>query len=193
MPSSRRRSGVVIVALVLALAGCGSGDANDSGDAKSSGDAKPAAPTGSDPVAWVGAFCGGLSGVITGAAAVGKAEATPQGQKDGLLAFADSSQRAMADTARNLEQVGPPKINDGKRIHDTVVSFFKTAAESVAGQRAKLAELDPNDPEFVNKLSRLAGPDLGAASAQVQQLTSNQELLPAFRSAPECQRLGSPS
>lgn len=184
MPATRRRSGVVILALVLALAGCGSGDAKDTGDAK------PAPPKGADPVAWVGAFCGGLSGVIAGAAEIGKAQATPQGQKDGLLAFADSSQRAMADTARGLEQVGSPGINDGKRIHDTVVTFFKTAADSVAGQRAKLAQLDPNDPEFVQKLSGLSGPDLGAASAQVQQLTSNQELMPAFRAAPECQKLG---
>jgi hypothetical protein len=184
VPSSRRRSGVVILVLVLGLAGCGSGDT------KNSGDATPAAPTGADPTAWVGAFCGGLSGVIAGAAAMGKAQPTPQGQKDGLLAFADSSQRAMADTARNLAQVGPPRITDGKRIHDTVVSFFRTAAESVADQRVKLAELDPNDPEFVQKLSRLSGPDLGAAGAQVQQLTSNQELVPAFRASPECQRLG---
>lgn len=188
MPSSRRRSGVVIVTLALALAGCGSGDAKDSGAA-----ATPASPQGAEPVAWVGAFCGGLSGVISGAAAIGKAEATPQGQKDGLLAFADSSQRAMADTARNLERVGSPGINDGKRIHDTVVAFFKTAADSVAGQRAKLAELDPNDPEFVQKLSGLSGPDLGAASAQVQQLTNNQELVPAFKAAPECQKLGTGS
>jgi hypothetical protein len=184
VPSSRRRSGVVILAVVLALAGCGSGDATNSGNAT------PAAPQGADPTAWVGAFCHGLSGVIAGAAAMGKAQPTPQGQKDGLLAFADSSQRAMADTARNLEQVGPPKITDGKRIHDTVVGFFRTAAESVAGQRAKLAELDPNDPEFVRKLSRLSGPDLGAASAQVQQLTSNQELVPAFQASPQCKQLG---
>jgi hypothetical protein len=184
VPSSRRRSGVVILTLVLALAGCGSGDA------KNSGDAKPAVPAGADPTAWVGAFCGGLSGVIAGAAAMGKAQPTPQGQKDGLIAFADSSQRAMADTARNLEQVGPPKITDGKRIHDTVVSFFTTAAEAVADQRAKLDALDPNDPEFVQKLSHLAGPDLGAAGAQVQQLTHNQELVPAFRASPQCQQLG---
>lgn len=193
MPSSRRQSGVVILALVLALTGCGSGDVKSPpGDVKSPpGDAKPAGPTGTaDPVAWVGAFCGGLSAVITGASALGTAQTTPQGQKEALLAFADNSQRAMADTARNLDQVGPPKITDGKRIHDGVVSFFKTSAESVAGQRSKLAQLDPNDPEFAQKLSQVAGPDLGAAATQVQQLGSNQELVPAFRSSPECKQLG---
>ncbi|MGH3873564.1 MAG: hypothetical protein ACRDSR_18995 [Pseudonocardiaceae bacterium] len=184
MSASRRRSGVVTLALILALAGCGSGDA------KNPADAKPAPPQGADPVAWVGAFCGGLRGVISGAAALGQAQATPQGQKDGLLAFADSSQRAMADTARNLEKVGAPAIVDGKQVHDTVVGFFRSAADSVAGQRAKLAELDPNDPEFVQKLSSLSGPDLGAAGVQVQKLTSNPELMPAFRASPDCKQLG---
>ncbi|MDQ4011677.1 MAG: hypothetical protein M3228_13550 [Actinomycetota bacterium] len=189
MPSSRRRSGVIILALFLALAGCGSGDAKGPGEADGSGAAKPAAPQGSDPVAWVGAFCSSSSGVVAGAAALGKAEETPQGQKDGLLAFADSSQRAMADTARRLEQLGAPRITDGQRLHDTAVKFFRSAAESVAGQRAKLAELDPNDPEYVQKLSRLAGPDLGALSAQLQQMTANPELAPAFNVSPECQQL----
>jgi hypothetical protein len=187
VPSSRRRSGVAVLALFLALAGCGSGDAEGPGATK------PAVPQGSDPVAWVGAFCSSSAGVVAGAAALGKAEETPQGQKDGLLAFADSSQRAMADTARRLEQLGPPRITDGKPLHDTAVKFFESAAESVAGQRAKLAELDPNDPTFMDNLSRLAGPDLGALGTQLQQMTTNPELAPAFNASPECQQLrGSP-
>lgn len=199
MPASHRQSGVVILALVLALTGCGSGDDTSSGPGKSdksSADpqpapAGPAGPAGAaDPVAWVSAFCGGLGEVITGASALGTAQTTPQGQKEALLAFADSSQRAMDGTAGKLAQVGPPKINDGKRIHDDVVTFFKTSAETVAGQRAKLAQLDPNDPEFVSKLSKVAGPDLGAAAAQVQQLGDNQELVPAFRASPQCKQLG---
>ena len=183
MPSSRRRSGVIILPLFLALVGCGSGDA------KGSGAAQPAVPQGSDPVAWVGAFCGSSSKVVAGAAALGKTEETPQGQKDGLLAFADSSQRAMADTARRLEQLGPPRITDGKPLHDTAVKFFKSAAESVAGQRAKLAELDPNDPKFMDNLRNLAGPDLGPLGTQLQQMTTNPELAPAFNASPECQQL----
>lgn len=186
MPASRRRSGVVILTLFLALAGCGSGDAEGTGEANGPGAAQPA---GSDPVAWVGAFCSSSSGVVAGAAALGKAEETPQGQKDGLLAFADSSQAAMADTARRLEQLGPPRITDGTPLHDTAVKFFKSAADSVAGQRAKLAALDPNDPAFMENLSRLAGPDLGALGSQLQQLTTNPELAPAFNASPECRQL----
>lgn len=178
MPSSRRRSGVVVLlALGLALAGCGSGD-------------KPPAAKDSDPVAWVGTFCNGLGDVVAGAVALGKAQPTPQSQKDALLAFADSSQQALASTARRLDELGPPRITDGKRVHDTAVSFFNNAAGTVAGQRPKLAALDPNAPDFVQQISKVPGPDLGAASGQARELTSNSELMPLFRSAPECKRLG---
>lgn len=187
MPSSRCRAGAgagVLLSLGLTLAGCGS-DASPS-DASP----QPGVPAkGADPVAWTGAFCGGLSDVIGGVSAIGKSGATPQGQKDGLLEFSDIAQRAFTNTAQKLEQLGPPKINDGTRLQDTAVGFFRTAAGTVGDQRAKLAALDAQDPEFVQKAAQLAGPDLSGASAQMQGLTSNQELAPAFRAAPECQRL----
>lgn len=187
MPSSRCRAGAglgVLLSLGLALAGCSSG--SGASDAPS----PPGVPQkGSDPVAWTGAFCGGLSDVIGGVSAIAKSQATPQGQKDGLLEFSDIAQRAFANTAQKLEQLGPPRINDGQRLQDTAVGFFRTAAVTVSDQRAKLAALDAADPEFVQKASTLAGPDLSGASAQMQGLTSNQELAPAFRAAPECQRL----
>ncbi|MBW0009585.1 MAG: hypothetical protein JO063_05615 [Pseudonocardiales bacterium] len=167
------------MALALGLAGCGSADPTP----------KPAAPQGSDPVAWAGAFCGGLGDVLAGVSAIAKAQPTPQGQKDGLLEFSDIAQQAFATTARKLEQLGQPRIVDGKRVQDTAVGFFTTAAGTVGGQRARLAALDAKDPDFVQKASHLAGPDLGAASDQMRNLTSNKELAPAFRSAPACQRL----
>ena len=105
MPASRRRSGVVILALALTLAGCGSGDA------KGTGDAKPAVPDGADPVAWVGAFCGGLGDVIAGVGALAQSQSTPQAQKDGLLAFTDGAQRA---SGRNLYLRSPAKQGSSK-------------------------------------------------------------------------------
>ena len=187
MPLSRCRAGAglgVLLSLGLVLAGCGS----DSGSGKTA--SKPDVPLkGSDPVAWTGAFCGGLSDVIGGVAAIAKSQGTPQGQKDGLLEFSDIAQRAFTNTAQKLEALGPPRITDGTRLQDTAVGFFRTAAGTVGDQRAKLAALDAADPEFVQKASHLAGPDLSGASAQMQGLTSNQELAPAFRAAPECQRL----
>jgi hypothetical protein len=49
--------------------------------------------------------------------------------------------------------------------------------------------LDAKDPGFVDKASHLAGPDLSGASTQMQGLTSNPQLAPAFRTAPECKQL----
>lgn len=184
MASLRCRTGVaasalLTVALTGALTGCGSG----------SSDAKPPAPPSSDPVAWTGAFCGGLSDVISGVSAIAKSDTTPQGQKDGLLEFSDIAQRAFTNTAQKLEKLGPPRITDGKHVQDTAVGFFTTAASTVGDQRAKLAALDAKDPDFVDKASHLAGPDLSAASAQMKGLTSNPQLAPAFRDAPECKQL----
>jgi hypothetical protein len=187
VPSLRCRAGVAAgvaasVLLTPVLAGCGSG----SGAAKSP---PAAAAQGSDPVAWTGAFCGGLGDVISGVSAIAKSDTTPQGQKNGLLEFSDIAQRAFTNTAQKLEKLGPPRVADGKHVQETAVRFFTTAAGTVGDQRAKLAELDAQDPDFVNKASHLAGPDLSGASAQMQGLTSNPQLAPAFRTAPECKQL----
>jgi hypothetical protein len=45
----------------------------------------------------------------------------------------------------------------------------------------------------MENLSRLAGPDLGALGTQLQQMTTNPELAPAFNASPECQQLRSGS
>lgn len=168
----------VVLCLGLALAGCGSADVT----------AKPAAPQGADPVAWMGVFCQGLGQVIDAAAAAPKPPPTPQGEKDALLAQADTTQQAFVTTAQKLTQLGPPGITAGKQAQDSAVGFFTTAANAVADRRAKLAVLDPNDPNFEQKkVDQLAGPDLGS---QVQGLMSNNELAPAFGKAPQCQQLG---
>jgi len=178
---ARCRVGVVgLLALGLALGGCGSADVK----------AKPAAPQGADPVAWVGLFCGGLGDVIAGASAIPKSPPTPQGQKDGLLKLADVTQQAFSDTAQKLTQLGQPRITDGQQVQATAVGFFTTAAATVGSQRAKVAALDVKDPAFAQKANNLAAPDLGPAGSQMQGLTSNKELAPAFGKAPECQRLG---
>jgi hypothetical protein len=179
VPPPAHSSGALIVALTLALAGCGS----------ASGPSKPPAPQGADPVAWVDVLCSGLGEAVAGVSAIVKAQPTPQGQKDGLLEFSDTVQRAFTNTAFRLERLGQPRISEGKRVQDTAVGFFTTAAGTVGAQRARLAALDAKDPDFVQKASHLSGPDLGAASGQIRDLISNKELAPAFRVAPACQRL----
>jgi hypothetical protein len=179
-PSSRRRIGVaVVLGLSLALGGCGSGGAT----------AKPSAtPQGADPVAWMGVFCQGLGQVIDAGAAAAKPPSTPQGEKDALVTLADTTQQAFTTTAQKLTQLGAPGITDGKQAQDNAVGFFTTAASTIADRRAKLAALDPNDPNFEQKkVDQLTGPDLGS---QVQGVISNGELAPAFNKAPQCQQLG---
>lgn len=181
MPLSRRRVGVVsLLALGLALSGCASSDAKP----------KPSALQGVDPVAWVGLFCGGLGDVIAGASTIPKTPPTPQGQKDGLLNLADVTQQAFSNTAQKLTQLGQPRITNGKQVQATAVGFFTTAAATVGSQRAKVAALDVKDPNFSQKANSLASPDLSAAGTQIQGLTSNKDLAPAFAKAPECQQLG---
>jgi hypothetical protein len=143
----------------------------------------------SDPQLWAGVFCSGLADVINGVSVIANSDSAPQSQKDGLLAFSDLAQHAFTTTALKLQQLGPPKITNGKTIQDAAVSFFATAAHTVTDQRSKLAALDANDPDFAQKASNLAGPDLGMASAEMQSVITNQELAAAFSTAPECQRL----
>ena len=64
---------------------------------------------------------------------------------------------------------------------------FTTAAKRFGDQRAKLAALDPNASDLVQKASELFG--LDTVTAHLQGLTSNLELVPAFLAAPECQQL----
>lgn len=186
MPSLRCGAGVLLTLTLggLVLAGCGSGSGSEAAKPK------PGVPLqGSDPVVWTGAFCGGLGDVIGGVSAIAKDASTPQGQKDGVLEFTGIAQRAFANTAQKLQQLGPPKITDGKKVQETAMVYFTTAAGTLGDQRAKFEALDAKDPDFVNKAGHLAGPDLSALSAQMQGLTSNQELAPAFLAAPECKKL----
>lgn len=183
MPSSRHHvSTVVVLALGVALAGCGSAPST----------AKPATPEvrGADPVAWVGVYCAGLAEVAAAQTQAAKMPSTPQGHKEGLLMVADTAQQAFANAAHQLTQLGPPAITDGARAQATTVGFFTTAAAAVGDRRTKLAALDANDPDFAQKADhQLAGPDLSAAATQMQDLTSNKELASAFSAAPQCQRL----
>jgi hypothetical protein len=176
--TSRRRVGVAVgLGLVVALAGCGSG----------ADTVKPAAPTGADPVAWMGVFCEGLGEVVSAAATAANSPSTPQGEKDALLTQADATRAAFAAAAQKLAQLGPPGVTGGKQAQDSAVSIFTTAANTVADRRTKLAALDPKSPDFEQqKTTELTGPELGS---QVQKVMSNNELTPAFGEAPQCQQL----
>lgn len=187
MPALPRRTGVVaLLVLGLAVTGCSSSGST------SEATPKPAASPGSDPVAWTSVLCRGIGQAASGVVAIAKSQPTPQGQKDGILAFTDVVQQAFSGTAQSLKQLGQPRVADGKKIQESAVSFFTSAAGTISAQREKFAALDPNAPDFVEKASHLPGPDLGALSGQIQSLTTNPQLMPAFKASPDCQRLRAP-
>lgn len=173
MPTYFRRSGpVFLVTLGIALAGCGSGDSQ------------------SEPTAWVGAFCGGIGDVLKSASTLSQQQPTPEAQKESLLRFADDAKQAMSNTAGKLGELGPPKIPNGQQVHDTAVNFFNSTAKSVGDQRSALDKLDAAAPDFRAKMAQITRPDLQATGQQLTTLVGNQDLSPAFKSAPECKQLG---
>jgi hypothetical protein len=172
------------LALGLTLGGCGSGAV----DAKPS---TPPAPQGANPIAWMGVFCGGFADVVARNAELAKAQpSTPQKQKDALLTLADTTQQAFTNTANKLIQLGQPAVANGKETQDSAVSFFTTTAAMVGDQRAKLAAIDTNDPDFEQKANQLASTNGNtSAASQLQKATSNGDLMAAFGKTPECQQL----
>lgn len=184
MQSLSRHGGVgTLLVLSLVVGGCGAANVHAT-------PSTPPIPQGANPVAWAGAFCSGLGDVIAGQAEVAKTQpSTPQGQKDALLKLADTTQQSFTNTANKLTQLGPPAITNGKQTQNGAVSFFTTSAATVSDQRAKLAALDTNDPNFAQKANQLASPNVDTAANRLQSVTSNGELMAAFGKAPECQRL----
>jgi hypothetical protein len=180
VPPSLRRSGAgVLLVLGVTLAGCGSGEAEPTGRGTD----------GSDPVAWVGAFCGGI-GEVLGKADTLRDAPDAQAQKQALLSYIDGTAQALRATGDRLTELGPPKIADGRRVHDAAVKVVDSVADAVVGPRAQLEALDPSAPDFAEKMAQIPGPDLSPVAAQVQALQGNAELAEARAAAPECQQLG---
>jgi len=170
---SRYASVMASIALGLTIGGCGS-----------------TSPQGANPVSWVGTFCSGLGTLIVGQNQLAKTPPVdPQGAKDAMLKQVDIAQQAFTNIAHELTQLGPPAITNGKQIQNSTVGFFTNAASIVVDRRAKLAALDTNDPNFVQKSNRLFSSNLAANLKPVQGMISNRELAPAFSKAPECRRL----
>jgi hypothetical protein len=158
----------------VGLSGCGSGDTGQA--------------AGSDPKAWVGVFCNGIGDVAAGTTILQDQQPTPQAQKDMLLRFIDHTQQSMSAAAGRLRQLGPPAIVSGRQVQDTAVSFFATGAHTVDGPRAQLSALDPNAPDFYDKMNAVPAPDLQSVGAQAQALLRNRDLEPYRLASPECKR-----
>lgn len=153
---------------------------------------RPAPVQGSDPVVWAGAFCSGFGDVNAAASGIEQSVPTPQDTKDAMLQSLDTAQQSLTNAAHKLTQLGPPGTTGGNQAQASAVGFLTTVAGKVGDQRAKLAALDANNPDFERNASQLISPGLGEF-IQPQGVTNSQELVRAFLAAPECQRLDAPA
>jgi hypothetical protein len=149
---------------------------------------QPASVQGPDPVVWLSALCGGFNEGFTAAPAIGD-QLTLQGVKDESLHFLDTEQQAFTNTAHKLQQLGAPGVTGGTQVQDAVVEFLTNQATAFGDSRAKLAVLDVNDPDFVQKANQLLDVGRDMAATQPPEVSDNHELSPEFLAVPECAKL----
>ncbi|MPZ64567.1 MAG: hypothetical protein GEU83_03285 [Pseudonocardiaceae bacterium] len=190
MDAFARSRGFAAAALVLGLTAAGCGTQDDSAEG-----AQPVADgqAVAEPVRWTGAFCGGLGEVIRSAEAMDATPSDPQAQQDSLLAFADSLQQSLDATTAELDGLGAPDVTGGAETQQIVLDFFTAASEATATQREQLVALDPDAPDFEQRLGEIAGEGAESElSGGMAEVTGNPELATAFRDAPECQQMSAP-
>jgi hypothetical protein len=135
-PSTRRlaSSAVVLLALLAAASGCGSGS-----------DALPATD---DPVAWVGRVCAALAplGTLKGPPADQLDPNSPAIGRAALIAYFDTAQQASALTLTGLDQAGPSPIPGGQDTETRLRTAVTTLRGAYADAEAEIKKIDPDDP-----------------------------------------------
>ncbi len=181
----------VITAAVLAVAGCSSTPAatTTATSGSSTGSSAPAAAK-SDPVAWTGAFCEGITPTMEGLVEVLKLafqEAPdPVAQKEALMKYATTAGEGMTDTAKKLEKLGPPS-KEAEALHVELVKFFNENGSTLAKTKDQLAALDPAAPDFMEQVGKLGeGADQATLQTQIKKLSEDPALKDAFAKAPQC-------
>ncbi|MCS7478291.1 hypothetical protein ACFFQW_10480 [Umezawaea endophytica] len=181
----------VLAGAVLAVSACSSTPAANTTTTGSATSASPAASAkNSDPIAWTGAFCEGVSPTLEGLVEVLKvafqAVPDPAAQKDALMKFATTSGDSMTATAKKLGELGPPSA-EAKALHDELVKFFTDNGKTLAKTKEDLAKLDPAAPDFTDQVGKLGdGADQTALQAQIKKLSEDPALKDAFTKAPQC-------
>lgn len=150
----------------------------------------PVRVPGADPAIWASTFCGGVHDVIAAASAISEWPPTPQDTQNDILYFLDTAQQAFTNTVHKLTQLGPPGTTGGEQAQKDAVGFLTDLAKKMGDQRAQLAALDANDPDFAQKLSQIfsLGPDVDT-QLQLPEVINDQKLELAVLAVPECQRL----
>jgi hypothetical protein len=181
----------VLAGAVLAVSACSSAPAANTATTSSAPSTTSAAPAkNSDPVAWTGTFCSGVSPTMEALVEVLKvafqAQPDPAAQKDALMRFATTSGDSMTTTSKKLGELGPPS-KEAQALHDELVKFFADNGKTLAKTKEELAKLDPAAPDFTEQVGKLGdGADQTALQAQIKKLSEDPALKDAFAKAPEC-------
>lgn len=181
----------VLAGAVLAVSACSSAPAaNTTAPSSATSATSAAAAKNSDPIAWTGAFCEGISPTMEGLVEVLKVALQPNpdpvAQKDSLMKFASTSGESMTSTAKKLDELGPPS-KEAEALHEELVKFFTDNGKTLAKTKEDLAKLDPAAPDFIDQVGKLGdGTDQSAFQEQIKKLTEDPTLKDALAKAPQC-------
>ncbi|HWO67236.1 MAG TPA: hypothetical protein VNO31_45120, partial [Umezawaea sp.] len=182
----------VLAGAVLAVSACSTPAANNAAGSSTTSTTYPAAAAAknSDPVAWTGTFCEGVSPTMEALVEVLKVAfqptPDPAAQKDALMKFATTSGESMTSTAKKLSELGPPS-KETQALHDELVKFFTDNGKTLAKTKEDLAKLDPAAPDFTDQVGKLGdGADQTALQTQIKKLSEDPALKDAFAKAPQC-------
>ncbi|WNV89661.1 hypothetical protein [Umezawaea sp. Da 62-37] len=148
-----------IAGAVLVVTGCSSTPAATTATGSSAPTSAAATATKSDPVAWSGAFCEGVTPTLEGLVEVLKSafQETPDqvAQKAAMLNYATKAGSAMTDTAKKLETLGAPTAQ-AEELHKELIKFFSENGTTLTKVKTDLATIDPAAPDFLTRSASLA-------------------------------------
>jgi hypothetical protein len=174
----------------LAVTGCSSIPAASTSTGSPAPNSAAAQATKSDPVAWSGTFCEGVTPTLEGLVEVLKSafQETPDlvAQKAAMLNYATKAGSAMTETAKKLETLGAPTAQ-AETLHKELIRFFSENGTTLTKVKTDLATIDPAAPDFLEQVGKLGeGADQGKLQEQIKKLTDDPTLKEAFTKAPQC-------
>jgi hypothetical protein len=191
----RRRLGVMMVGVALAVAGCASDDTTPS-----AASAQPSPPVVNPPLTpqpatlqWVDSTCRALRPAfdqlgIPPQLDVNNLTATRQA----YLTYLGNARNAAQQAIEGLTLVGVPPVANGQQILDQTRNQLTQLRNDLDGAVVQLNRADPNDAGAVGLAVGAAGNIRGALGNRVQVLATlaqDPQLRAAINQTPECQNL----
>lgn len=174
---------VTLVVAAAVLAGCGG--APDTAEPSS-----PADVPGADPLQWADAYCSGIGATVTAALQLGdpRARLDAAAQQRALAGYLDTAQTGYQDALQRLQQLGPPAVAAGEQRQRTATEFYRGSLQAVQDQDERLAQLDPEAPDFAQRFTEIeqSGFDPGPLQQDLDALRTDPGLATGLQRAPAC-------